>query len=131
MENNLIAIGHIETPYTNLEECPRNISSNGPTCRLLVKDEFHEGLAGLESNQEILILYWLEDVNRNIMVQGTNPIRGTFSLRSPHRPNPIGAAVLPIVSITGGIITVEGLDCLDNTKLLDIKPAIRRETSEG
>lgn len=131
MENTLISIGHIQTPYTTLTECPRNIETNGPTCSLVVKDEFKEGLTGLEVQQNILILYWLEGTNRELMIQSKSPKKGTFSLRSPHRPNPIGAAVLPIVSIVDGVIIVEGLDCLNNTKLLDIKPAIKRETSEG
>ncbi len=55
------------------------------------------------------------------MMQGK---KGTFALRSPHRPNPIGAAVIPIESIDEGVIKVRGLDCLDGTPLVDIKPAI-------
>ena len=52
---------------------------------------------------------------------------GTFALRSPHRPNPVVAAVLPIVQISQGSVTVRGLDCLNGTALIDIKPAILRE----
>jgi tRNA (Thr-GGU) A37 N-methylase len=55
---------------------------------------------------------------------------GTFALRSPHRPNPIAAAVLPIEAIDGNRVAVRGLDCLDGTSLLDIKPAVRSERGE-
>jgi tRNA (adenine37-N6)-methyltransferase len=48
--------------------------------------------------------------------------RGTFSLRSPARPNPIGTSIAKLVSIEGPIVTVRGLDCLDDTPLLDLKP---------
>jgi tRNA (Thr-GGU) A37 N-methylase len=59
--------------------------------------------------------------------RGVGKMSGTFSLRSPHRPNPIGAATLPIEKIEKGIVTVKGLDCLDGTSLIDIKPAILQE----
>ena len=55
-------------------------------------------------------------------------LAGTFALRSSHRPNPIGAAVVKIKSISGSIIVVRGLDCLTGTLLLDIKPAMSTES---
>jgi tRNA-Thr(GGU) m(6)t(6)A37 methyltransferase TsaA len=94
---------------------------------LILNPEYIEGLSGLKPGQRILILYWLDNTNRSIMQQkkrGVGKIAGTFSLRSPHRPNPIGAATLPIEKIEKGIVTVKGLDCLDGTSLIDIKPAI-------
>jgi tRNA-Thr(GGU) m(6)t(6)A37 methyltransferase TsaA len=120
-------IGHIKTPYKSLKDCPKNIDLNGPICQLILNPEYIEGLSGLKPGQRILILYWLDNTNRSIMQQkkrGVGKIAGTFSLRSPHRPNPIGAATLPIEKIEKGIVTVKGLDCLDGTSLIDIKPAI-------
>ena len=58
-----------------------------------------------------------------------NSVIGTFALRSPHRQNPIAAAVLPIDAIDSGCVSVRGLDCLNGTYLLDIKPAIMHELS--
>lgn len=52
---------------------------------------------------------------------------GIFALRSPHRPNPIGAAIVPIEKIECGVVFVKGLDCLNGTSLVDIKPAIMNE----
>jgi tRNA (Thr-GGU) A37 N-methylase len=49
-------------------------------------------------------------------------VRGTFSLRSPARPNPIGTSIAELVRIEGGTVFVRGLDCLDGTPLLDLKP---------
>ncbi|MFA0087423.1 tRNA (N6-threonylcarbamoyladenosine(37)-N6)-methyltransferase TrmO [Vibrio sp. 10N.261.51.F12] len=129
MTPTLITIGNIRTPYTSIDECPHNIQFDGPTCQIVLSDNYKQGLNGLAVGEYILVLYWLEGAQRDLLVQagkkGIN--KGTFSLRSPHRPNPIGAAVLPIESIQNGIITVKGLDCLDNTALIDIKPAIYRE----
>ncbi len=123
-------IGEISTPYQTLEQCPNNIQANGPLCTITVNDKYKNGLLGLKQGQHILILYWLSGTNRNIMQQSVNTdklVKGTFALRSPHRPNPIGAAVLPIEKIEDGYLIVKGLDCLDKTQLLDIKPALRHE----
>ena len=125
-------IGHIKTPYTSIEDCPRNIDPNGPLCQLVIGNEFRDGLLGLLPGQKILILYWFENTNRGATQQESNnsgEMIGTFALRSPHRPNPIGAAVLPIETIKKGEVFVKGLDCLNGTHLLDIKPAILHEYS--
>jgi tRNA-Thr(GGU) m(6)t(6)A37 methyltransferase TsaA len=99
-------------------------------CKIKLDAEFQQGLLGLNTGDHILILYWLEGAKRDELIQSweeDTPTKGTFALRSPHRPNPIGAAVLPIKKIENGAITVRGLDCLNNTPLLDIKPAIYKE----
>lgn len=125
-------IGHINTPYNAIEDCPKNVDLNGPLCQLVIHEEFINGLSGLQPGQKILILYWFENTDRNATKQGSDngdELIGTFALRSPHRPNPIGAAVLPIVTIDNGVVSVKGLDCLNGTHLLDIKPAILHEDS--
>lgn len=132
MNATLKSIGHIETPYNSVEECPNNVDANGPLCKLFVDDIYKEGLLGLETGQKILILYWFENTDRSVTQQESGNGRGeigTFAIRSPHRPNPIAAAVLPIEVIDSGSISVKGLDCLNGTHLLDIKPAIKHETS--
>jgi len=123
-------IGHIVTPYQRLEDCPRNIDPEGPPCVIVVDEEFAAGLEGLHVNQDILILYWLEKANRSSLRQTsrrTGELTGIFSLRTPNRCNPIGVASLPIKAIHGNRISVHGLDCLNGTQLLDIKPAMSGE----
>ena len=126
-------IGHINTPYTTMEDCPNNIDPNGPLCQLVINNVFKDGISGLLPSQKILILYWFENTDRNTTLQESNQngeMIGTFALRSPHRPNPIGAAVLPIETIENESIFVKGLDCLNGTHLLDIKPAIMHELND-
>ena len=123
-------IGEIVTPYKTLADCPRNIDPNGPPCELVLRHELRDGLLGLAAGQRILILYWLEHAERSAIRQNsrrTGELAGVFALRTPNRPNPIGVAVLPIEQIIDGVITVRGLDCLDGTPLLDIKPAMSGE----
>ncbi len=123
-------IGEILTPYTHIDDCPRNVNQNGPVCSLVLDKEFQGGLRGLEAGQKILILYWL-DLTREYTIERKSPRydtpRGVFSLRSPRRPNPIGAAELVIESIAENIVYIKGLDCVSGTKLLDIKPAMKGE----
>lgn len=133
MSTELKFIGRITTPYHSVNKCPNNIQpDNGPLCEIELDSPFHQGLLGLHNGDHILILYWLEGANRDELTQNweeETATKGTFAMRSPHRPNPIGAAVLPIEKIENGTVTVRGLDCLNNTPLLDIKPAIYREKS--
>ena len=120
-------IGRIRTPYRTLSECPRNIDPDGPVCVLAVDSAYTDGLTGLEAGQDILVLYWLDAADRDILLQRRgvdDRERGVFALRSPNRPNPIGAGVVRIERMAEGCIEVRGLDCLDGTPLLDIKPAL-------
>ncbi|GAA6163660.1 tRNA (N6-threonylcarbamoyladenosine(37)-N6)-methyltransferase TrmO [Pelagimonas sp. KU-00592-HH] len=126
----LTFIGEIRTPYVRLEDCPNNVQADGPECVLELDQAYAHGLVGLRPGQRVLVLYWFEGVDRNRISQsrgcrGGGAATGVFSLRSPHRPNPIAAAEVPILSIADGCLFVRGLDCLDRTKLLDIKPASR------
>ncbi len=126
-------IGEITTPYETVEACPRNISKDGPSCTLVLYKEYKDGLKGLKHGNKILILYWL-GLSENAPMEQTSPgstmKRGVFSLRSPHRPNPIGVAVIRIENIVENTIEVKGLDCVSGTKLLDIKPAIMDEVGK-
>lgn len=131
MQATVESIGHIVTPYKTLADCPQNIVQQGPLCELVIKVDLRDGLLGLGVGQRILILYWFEHVDRTRLRQysrRTGELAGIFALRTPNRYNPIGAAVLPIERIDDGVITVRGLDCLDGTPLLDIKPAMSGES---
>ena len=127
-------IGQIRTPYRTLAECPRNVDPDGPVCELTVYPEYAEGLSGLSAGDSVLVLYWLQHADRDVLLQRPRDgggERGVFALRSPHRPNPIGAATVRIERIADGCIHVRGLDCLDGTPLLDIKPAISAVDERG
>lgn len=128
-------IGRIRTEYQTLQECPRNIDPQGPVCQLVVEQDYSAGMTGLVVGQTILVLYWFEQVDRTALLQkrqDTGHECGVFTLRSPHRPNPIAAAVVKIEGIETNTILVRGMDCLDGTPLLDIKPALVNESvSEG
>ncbi len=126
-------IGEIKTPYATINDCPRNISKDGPPCTLTLYEKYQSGLEGLQAGDKILILYWL-NLSEDAPMKQSSPDdtvkRGVFSLRSPHRPNPIGVAIVKIESIKQNKIEVKGLDCVNGTNLLDIKPAIMDEIEQ-
>lgn len=127
MISRLHPIGRIRTPWRSTENCPAFIDPQGPSCEIVLDRGWRDGLRGLSAGQRLLVLYWFEDVARDRPVQVPRhggPPRGVFALRSPHRPNPIAAGVVTAEYISrDGRIGVRGMDCLDGTPLLDIKPA--------
>jgi tRNA-Thr(GGU) m(6)t(6)A37 methyltransferase TsaA len=118
-------IGRISTPWTRREECPKNPRESDAQCTITVDPRYAAGLAGLGSCSHILVLYWMDKARRDLVLQAPHHYaerRGTFALRSPVRPNPIAASVARLLRIDGNQLSVVGLDCLDGTPLLDIKP---------
>jgi tRNA-Thr(GGU) m(6)t(6)A37 methyltransferase TsaA len=122
----LIYIGRIRTPFRSRSECPRQgDSAAGPECRLEVDEPWRLALKGVEDCARLEVFYWMDQARRDLLVQAPRadgPPRGTFALRSPVRPNPIAASVVSVVAVEDGAVIVRGLDCLDGTPLLDIKP---------
>lgn len=123
----LCFIGHIETPFATRADCPRQGDpEHGPECRLVLRAPWDGALAGLERFEAIDVLYWLDHARRDLITQsprGDGATRGTFSLRSPVRPNPIGLSKARLLGIDGNVVHLRGLDCIDGTPLIDIKPA--------
>jgi len=122
----LVFIGHIETPYLTPEDCPYTVNPGGPECRIVIQPQYAAGLTGLEVGGRILVLYWLDKASRNkplVAERRSGKVAGVFAARTPHRPNPIAVAVVTIAAIDGSILIAHGLDCVTGTRLLDIKPA--------
>lgn len=130
VDASLVYIGRVRTPFTERASCPRNILKArefGGTARIEVDPAFREGLLALERATHVVVLYWMDEAERDLLVITKDPAdgpRGVFSLRSPARPNPIALAVARLVAIdrAAGVLEVEQLDCRDGTPLLDIKP---------
>ncbi|UFI04602.1 tRNA (N6-threonylcarbamoyladenosine(37)-N6)-methyltransferase TrmO [Roseibium aggregatum] len=121
----LFFIGRIHTPWKDRKDCPRQGKVDGPECRIEIFEPWVPALKGIEEYDRIELLYWLDKARRDLIVQNpahSDNIFGTFALRSPVRPNPIGTVLAKLVSIDGPNLIVRGLDCLDGTPLIDLKP---------
>ena len=122
----LYFIGRIRTPWTSRLETPRQGSHEGPVCRLEIFEPWVPALKGVDAFTYLEVIYWLHRSRRDLVLQSPRhhdeTTRGTFSLRSPVRPNPIGISTVRFVALEGNTVLVRGLDCLDETPLLDLKP---------
>jgi tRNA-Thr(GGU) m(6)t(6)A37 methyltransferase TsaA len=121
----LVFIGRIRTPWTSRMACPRQGRADGPLCRIELFEPWSEALAGIGEYGRLEVLYWLHRSRRDLVLQSPRDdgtTRGAFALRSPVRPNPIGTSIAVLERVEGAVLLVRGLDCLDGTPLLDLKP---------
>lgn len=129
-EAEVVFIGRIETPWQSRGECPHNVRiarERGGVATIHLVPDLRPGLHALAGYSHLILLYWMDEAERDVLIQYPSHAdgpRGVFSIRSPARPNPIALAVARLLSIDpdAGTLTVEQLDCRSGTPLLDIKP---------
>ncbi|KQT52812.1 MULTISPECIES: tRNA (N6-threonylcarbamoyladenosine(37)-N6)-methyltransferase TrmO [unclassified Aureimonas] len=126
----LAFIGRVRSFHRSRAECPKNLREareRGGPAHVEIAEAFRPALAGLAAGQAVHLLTWLDGARRDLALQtprhSAEP-RGTFALRSPVRPNPIGLHLVRITTldIEAGLVGIDAIDVLDGTPLLDIKP---------
>jgi tRNA-Thr(GGU) m(6)t(6)A37 methyltransferase TsaA len=117
-------IGRIRTPWTRRSDCPKNARGSDAECVIELEPRYAAALDGVATCTHLVVLYFMDQARRDLVVQVPRhgARRGTFALRSPARPNPIAMSVVKLVRVEGTTLSVIGLDCLDGTPLIDIKP---------
>lgn len=126
----LVFIGRVRSPWTAREDCPKNMAAAraaGRPATIHIDPAYRRGLDGLARFSHAVLLTWLDRSARDLIVQKprhADAARGTFALRSPVRPNPIGLHVVHITGIDAenGRIDIDGIDVLDGTPVIDLKP---------
>ena len=121
----LYYIGKVRTPWTRREQCPKNARESDAVCTLEIDPRWAQALKDVDRCSHLIVLYWMNRSRRDLVLQVPRTYgvgRGTFALRSPARPNPIAMSIAKLVKAAGTRLSVVGLDCLDGTPLLDIKP---------
>lgn len=121
----LVPIGVLRTPFKRAKDCPFQGSKAGVDGEILLKKRFLSGLKDLHGVSHLFLLTFMDHARRDRFQTVTpyGPERhGVFATRSPHRPNPIGLSVVELVKIEGQRIFVRGVDALDGTPVIDIKP---------
>lgn len=123
-------IGIIYTSFATKESCPiQPLYASGAVGRVEVFEEFAEGLKDIEGFSHIYLLYLLDRAGQIELVRGTfldDTPHGIYASRHPCRPNGIGMSIVKLVGRENNILTVEGIDVLNQTPLLDIKPYVPR-----
>lgn len=121
----LVFIGRLRTPFATRDQCPRQgDAEHGPICRAEIDPLWQPALAGIDTFAWLDLLYWMHEARRDLVTQTPRggATLGTFALRSPVRPNPIALSRVRLLGLEDGTLLVRGLDCLDGTPLLDVKP---------
>jgi tRNA-Thr(GGU) m(6)t(6)A37 methyltransferase TsaA len=119
-------IGVIRSSIAEPGQAPKQGGESAIRGKLIVDEQYREGLIGVEEGAKILILYWMHLAERDVLQvhprgDRTRPMRGVFSTRSPQRPNPVSLQIVEVTRVRGTVIDVVGLDAVDGTPLLDIK----------
>jgi tRNA-Thr(GGU) m(6)t(6)A37 methyltransferase TsaA len=132
-ENELLPIGRVESPLVDREAAPRQGDEGAPEAVLAFAERVAEGLRSLGVGDEALVLTWLDRADREVLSvhpRGdlSRPEEGVFSTRSPDRPNPIGLHRVEILAVDGPRLRVSGLEAIDGTPILDLKPVLDRDT---
>jgi formylmethanofuran dehydrogenase subunit E len=120
---NLKPVGLIHSPYKTKKESPPQ--GREEICWIEVFEEYKEGLKDIDGFSHLMLLYWLHySKNYSLLVKtpwDSEP-HGVFATRSPNRPNALGFSVVELIERKGNKLKVKGLDALEGTPLIDIKP---------
>jgi tRNA-Thr(GGU) m(6)t(6)A37 methyltransferase TsaA len=119
-------IGYVRSSFRDTQDIPKGLGAkHDAEGALQILEEFAEGLADIEGFSHLFVI-WLFDRVEGFDLTATPPSdnrpHGVFATRSPRRPNPIGLTVVELLSREGNALRVRGLDMLDGTPILDIKP---------
>ena len=127
MEYTMRPIGIIRSPFQDKRSTPFQPSRSGETGQVEVFPEFVEGLLDLEAFSHIFLLYVFHrssGYQLRIKPFLDNQIHGLFATRYPYRPNPIGLSIVKLIGRNENILEIDGVDVLDGSPLLDIKPYV-------
>jgi len=119
-------IGWVSSPYKNVSDIPKGLGTkHHAEGSLHVRSEFEDGLKDIEGFSHLIVI-WVFDRAKEYELVGTPPTdnkpHGVFATRSPRRPNPIGLTVVELIERKGARLLVRGIDMLDGTPMLDLKP---------
>ena len=119
------AIGRVENIFDE-PAAPDQIKA--VESRIVLDPNLEEGLQGLEAGQQLMVIFHFHrsqgyELRQHPRGDRSRPRRGVFALRSPNRPNPIGVTTVDLVALEGNVLRVRGLDAINGTPVLDLKPA--------
>lgn len=125
----LTPIGRVESPLTDRAYAPKQGHEGAPEAVLALEPEVLDGLADLQPGDRVLVLTWLDRADRSTLTvhprdDPDQPLTGVFSTRSADRPNPIGLHPVEILAVDGLRVRVSGLEAVDGTPVLDLKPEL-------
>jgi tRNA-Thr(GGU) m(6)t(6)A37 methyltransferase TsaA len=131
MDLTLRVLGVVRSPLTDPATAPRFETENAPRAEVVLDPAYLTAAKSLEAGQEVLLFTWFHLADRDCQEvhprrDRNRPLTGVFSTRSPDRPNPIGLHQVRIAAIDGDVLTVEALEAVEGTPVIDINPLADR-----
>ena len=125
----LSPVGRVESALKDFADAPNQGDEGAPPARVVFDPRYAEACADLVTGSDVLLLTWLDRADRGVQSvhprgDASRPLTGVFSTRSPDRPNPIGLHRVTVLAIEGPVVTVSGLEALDGTPVVDVKPVL-------
>jgi len=123
---NLKVIGIVHSPFKTTSDAPNQ--GNDTISEIEIDKELEEGLKHIEGFSHLHVFYWLHEskgYNLSVNTPWDDFYHGLFTTRSPHRPNPIGHAIVELVERKGKTLKVKFLDAIEGTPIIDIKPYVK------
>lgn len=122
-------IGWVRSPLKERQQAPHQGRPVGVEAELVIEKTALQGLDGIQAGDKLFVLCWLHMADREILRvhprgNAAVPKRGVFATRSPDRPNPLGLCLVDVLDVDGPVLKVRGLDAVDGTPVVDLKPYI-------
>lgn len=128
-------VGQVESQLADLDAAPHQGDEGAPDAWLVFEPRVLEALEGIREGDEVVVLTWLDRARRDVLRvhprgEEPRPQQGVFATRSPHRPNPIGLHRVRILAVDGARVRVRGLEAVDGTPVVDVKPVLSADVGE-
>lgn len=122
-------VARVESPLASRATAPKQGDEGAPPARVVFAPEYARAAADLRPGDRLVLLTWLHEADRDVQAvhprsDPDRPSTGVFSTRSPDRPNPIGLHTVTVTAAENGTLTVTGLEAIDGTPILDVKPVL-------
>ena len=128
----LRAVATVRSPLRDRAAAPKQGDEGAPDAWLEFESDVLDALDGIRAGDELLLLTWLDRAHRDVLrvhprSDPARPVQGVFATRSPDRPNPIGLHRVEVLEVDAARVRVHGLEALDGTPIIDVKPPLRGE----
>lgn len=115
-------IGYVTSPFESVDDAPRQGRYGDAEGTIVIEEAYIEGLDGIEAGQELLVVWFADRADRTLLTVEKRHGQGVFHSRSQSRPNPVCLTTCTVRSVEGREIHVTGVDMLDGSPVLDLKP---------
>ena len=124
-------VGYVRSDVTDRGQAPRQGRDGSDDARIEILPEYIDALDGIGQWPQLQVICWMHLADRDTLTvhprgDASAPLTGVFGTRSPARPNPVAGYVCDLLSVEGNVLNVRGIDAVDGTPVLDIKPHIHR-----